>query len=65
MQGSEGEIPRYPDHWVDVYARFNARGAVYKDYVESYSTNEPALDLTAPSFLMFAWQMAGAPVPFK
>jgi len=56
---------RYPDHWVDVYARFNARGAVYKDYVESYSTNEPALDLTAPSFLMFAWQMAGAPVPFK
>jgi endoglucanase len=56
---------RHPDHWIDVYARFNAEGAVYKDYVESYSTNEPALDLTAPSFLMFAWQMAGAPAPLK
>ena len=56
---------RYPDHWTDVYAQFNAHGAVYRDYVESFSTNEPALDLTAPSFLMFAWQMAGAPVPLK
>jgi hypothetical protein len=34
---------------------------VYKDNVEFYSTAEPAIDLTAPSFLMLAWRMAGQP----
>jgi len=33
--------------------------AVYRDNVQSYSTTEPAIDLTATSFLMFSWRMAG------
>jgi endoglucanase len=45
---------------VDVFAQFNGK-AVYKDFVQSYSTVEPAIDLTASSFLAFSWQMAGAP----
>jgi hypothetical protein len=38
-----------------------ADGAVYKDNVQSYSTDEPAIDLTATSFFMYAWRIAGAP----
>jgi endoglucanase len=45
----------------DVFAPFNGNGAVYKDNVQSYSTVEPAIDLTASSFLAFSWQIAGAP----
>jgi hypothetical protein len=37
---------------------------VYRDEQQSYSTVEPAIDLTAPSFLMFAWRIAGAPEEF-
>jgi hypothetical protein len=44
----------------DVFAQFNGK-AVYKDFVQSYSTVEPAIDLTASSFLAFAWQIAGTP----
>ena len=37
-------------------------GAVYKDNVQSYSTDEPAIDLlTASSFLMYAWRISGGP----
>lgn len=45
----------------DIYSQFNANGAVYKDNVESFSTNEPAIDLTASSMLLFSWRIAGAP----
>jgi endoglucanase len=45
----------------DAYKKFNGNGAVYKDNVQSYSTDEPAIDLTATSFLMYAWRIAGAP----
>jgi endoglucanase len=45
----------------DSYKAFNGNGAVYQDNVQSYSTDEPAIDLTATSFLMFAWQIAGEP----
>jgi len=45
----------------DAYKKFNGDGAVYKDNVQSYSTDEPAIDLTATSFLMYAWGIAGAP----
>lgn len=50
-----------PPNGVDVFAQFNSTKAVYKDFVQSYSTVEPAIDLTASSFLAFSWQMAGAP----
>jgi endoglucanase len=45
----------------DPFKKFNANGAVYKDDEQSYSTVEPAIDLSASSFLMFAWRIAGAP----
>jgi endoglucanase len=44
----------------DLYATFNGHGAVYKDNVQSYATNEPAIDLTAASPLAFAWLAAGS-----
>jgi hypothetical protein len=49
-----------PTDGVDVFAQFNGK-AVYKDFVQSFSTVEPAIDLTASSFLAFSWQIAGAP----
>ena len=42
----------------DRYARFNS-AAVFRDNVQSYSTVEPAIDLTATSPLAFARQAAG------
>ena len=39
----------------DIYAAFNGHHAVYKDNVQSYATDEPAIDLTAASPLAFAW----------
>ena len=50
-----------PPNGVDTYAAFNGSGAVFKDNVQSYSTVEPAIDLTASSFLGFSWLVAGAP----
>jgi endoglucanase len=48
----------------NVFKKFNGNGAVYKDDQESFSTVEPAIDLTAASFLMFSWRIAGAPARF-
>ena len=50
-----------PQNGADVFAQFNNTKAVYKDFVPSFSTVEPAIDLTASSPLAFAWQIAGAP----
>jgi endoglucanase len=49
-----------PPSGVDVFSQFNSK-AVYKDFVQSFPTVEPAIDLTASSFLAFSWQIAGAP----
>jgi hypothetical protein len=43
------------------FTRFNSK-AVFKDDVQSYTTVEPAIDLTASSPLAFSWQEA-APRP--
>ena len=48
----------------NVFKKFDAGGAVYKDNQQSFSTVEPAIDLTAPSFLMFSWRIARAPGVF-
>ena len=48
-----------PPDGVDTFAPFNGHGAVYQDNVQSYSTVEPAIDLTASSPLAFARQAAG------
>jgi endoglucanase len=45
----------------NVFKKFNAGGAIYKDDQQSFSTVEPAIDLTASSFLMFSWRMARSP----
>jgi endoglucanase len=47
-----------PANGVDTFAQFNSK-ALYKDDVQSFSTVEPALDLTASSPLAFARQAAG------
>jgi endoglucanase len=43
----------------DPFAVFNGKTATYQDNVQSWSTVEPAIDLTATSPLAFAWQIAG------
>jgi endoglucanase len=60
-----------PANGVDAFAVFNGNDgaynsgdvAVYRDNVQSYSTTEPAIDLTSTSFLMWSWRMAGSPDP--
>lgn len=55
-----------PSDGIDDYAPFDGNGAIFEDSQQSFSTVEPAIDLTAPSFLMFAWRIAGKPrVLFK
>jgi endoglucanase len=41
------------------FARFNSR-AIYEDNVQSFTTTEPAIDLTASSLLAFSWQESPA-----
>ena len=50
-----------PANGADPFAIFNSETSVYQDNVQSYSTTEPAIDLTATSFLMWSWRIAGAP----
>ncbi len=45
-----------PPDGADPYAAFDNR-AVFEDAVQSYTTVEPAIDLTASSPLAFAWQI--------
>ena len=45
------------------YSVFSGHGALFADNVQSYSTVEPAIDLTAPTPLAFAWQEAAARLP--
>jgi endoglucanase len=49
-----------PADGVDRFGPFNGEG-VYKDDLQSYSTVEPAIDLTASSPLAFSWQVASPP----
>ena len=60
-RGSLSGMMACPPNGVDVFAQFNGNGAVYQDNVQSFSTVEPAIDLTASSFLAFSWLIAGAP----
>ena len=56
-----------PANGVDRFAKFNGNDGdynpdqytYYQDNVQSYTTTEPAIDLTATSFLMWSWRMAG------
>jgi endoglucanase len=58
-----------PANGVDTFGKFNGNNgafnasqvAVYRDNMQSFSTTEPAIDLTATSFLMWSWRMAQQP----
>ena len=62
---------RCPADGVDSYRIFNGNNgtfnrsdaAIFRDNVQSYSTTEPGIDLTATSFLMFSWRIAGSVQP--
>jgi len=62
-----------PADGVDTFRIFNgndgpynsSQKAVYRENVQSYSTTEPAIDLTSTSFLMWSWRMAGRPAPLS
>jgi endoglucanase len=59
--GAPGGVKACPPNGEDAFSQFDGNGAVYRDNVKFYSTAEPAIDLTAPSFLIFAWRMAKEP----
>lgn len=58
-----------PANGVDTFKIFNGNDgafnagqvAVYRDNMQSYSTTEPAIDLTSTSFLMWSWRLAAHP----
>jgi endoglucanase len=59
-----------PADGVDTFKKLNGNAgkfdrsqqAVYQDNMQSYSTTEPGIDLTATSFLMWSWRMAKHPI---
>jgi endoglucanase len=67
--GVVGDMILCPANGVDTFKKFNGNAgafdasqeAVYKDNVQSYSTTEPAIDLTSTSFLMWSWRLAKHP----
>lgn len=67
--GVVGGMILCPANGVDTFAKFNGNAgsfnasqvAVYRDNMQSYSTTEPAIDLTSTSFLMWSWRMARHP----
>jgi endoglucanase len=58
-----------PANGVDTFRKFNGNNgafdpsqvAVYQDNVQSFTTTEPGIDLTATSFLMWSWRLARHP----
>jgi endoglucanase len=67
--GVVGGMILCPANGVDTFKKFNgnsgtfnrSQAAVFQDNVQSYSTTEPAIDLTSTSFLMWSWRMAKQP----
>ncbi|HEY6782867.1 MAG TPA: glycoside hydrolase family 9 protein, partial [Candidatus Dormibacteraeota bacterium] len=50
-----------PANGVDTFAQFNGTTAVFQDNVQSWSTDEPALDLGATTPMAFTWQIDNDP----
>jgi endoglucanase len=67
--GVVGGMILCPANGSDTFKKFNGNAgafdptqtALYQDNVQSYSTTEPAIDLTSTSFLMWSWRMARHP----
>ena len=68
--GVVGGMILCPANGKDTFREFNGNNgpfnpqatAVYRDNMQSYSTTEPGIDLTATSFLMWSWRMAQPPI---
>jgi endoglucanase len=60
FSGSLENMRPCPPDGSDPFAMFDGGGAKYQDNVESFSTVEPAIDLSASSPLAFAWQATTA-----
>jgi endoglucanase len=64
--GVVGGMILCPANGVDTFQKFNgnsgafnkSQAALFQDNVQSFSTTEPAIDLTATSFLMWSWRMS-------
>jgi endoglucanase len=59
--GFQSGMRNCPPDDSDPFAPFNAGKAQFKDDIESFSTVEPAVDLSATSPLAFAWQTVPPP----
>jgi endoglucanase len=59
--GAVAHMRACPANGVDTFAPFNSATAVFQDNVQSWSTDEPALDLTAATPMAFAWQIDNVP----
>jgi len=67
--GVVGGMILCPANGADTFKKFNGNDgafdasqvAAYQDNVQSFSTTEPAIDLTATSFLMWSWRLAKHP----
>ena len=67
--GVVGGMILCPANGIDTFKKFNGNAgtfdpsqkAVYQDNMQSYSTTEPAIDLTSTSFLMWSWRLAKHP----
>jgi endoglucanase len=64
--GVVGGMILCPANGVDTFKKFNGNSgtynksqqALFEDNVQSYSTTEPGIDLTATSFLMWSWRLS-------
>ena len=56
-RGPVGGMRNCPRDGADSFKRFDSK-AVYRDNVQSYTTVEPAIDLSASSMLAFSWQIS-------
>jgi endoglucanase len=64
--GVVGGMILCPKNGADVFKKFNGNDgrfntspvAEYRDNMQSFSTTEPAIDLTSTSFLMWCWRLA-------
>ena len=64
--GVVGGMVLCPADGINTFQAFNGNDgsynagetSVYRDNVQSYSTTEPAIDLTSTSFLMWSWRLA-------
>jgi len=63
FSGFQSGMRNCPPDDSDPFATFNSSKGKFRDDIESFSTVEPAVDLSATSPLAFAWQSVPVPPP--